>query len=817
MQKYNKQGLTTEEVIKLSQKYGKNTITRKKQQTKIEILIEVIMDPIILIMIVAMAIAFFNARNNGEYGEVIVISILILVNILISFIQEIKTLQKLESLNKLNQDYVHVIRDNKEQEIESVELVPGDLVKLKTGFIARADIELIEVNNLFVDESFLTGESLDVEKNTSDSIYSNSAIKNGTGYGVVQAIGMETKIGKIAKKVDEVEAIKSQLELKVLHITKILLIIAAITASTIALLTIINGYSIEDTLSMTISILIATVPEGLATVLAIVLTFMSQKMANNKALVKKVALLETLGEVEYVCSDKTGTITENKMTVTNVTNILENEVTVAISKAIMDTETPTSKAICKFLEKYDSQEKIEILDTIPFNSTDKKAAYLVQNNGDQKYIVIVGAPDFLITDIEKKVPEISNYTAKGLRTLAIMFAKTDLENLKDYQVAIAQDLDLISVFGIQDSPKKSAIEAIKIMHNAKIKTVMITGDGLATAKSIAKQAGIIESSADLAVSGEQLKAMSDEEFDQIVENVKVYARVNPEDKYRIVSRLQSKNKIIAMTGDGTNDSIALRKANVGIAMGIQGTDISKESADLILLDDNFATINEAIAGGRLIFDNLRKFIRQMLTSNAAHTGSILFALIFGLFLQAPVVLPMTAILILWVNIVSDAIPCLALGLDDPEKDLMNREPIDPDLKLLNGSTLAEILIRGLGIGFLVFVAFSLSLKAGNSEEYSRTIGFVVLSFGQLIHIFDARSFKTIYRKNIFENKLICIAVLASGALNLLIVYSPLQKVFGLESISFPDLIGSILIGSIMTFVFSFIKVIYQIIQEKRSR
>lgn len=814
MNEYNEKGLSSKEIETAKEKYGINEIKRKKQKNKLEIFIDVLKDPIILIMIAAMIISFISGQAENDYGEAIVILVLIIVNITISYVQEVKTVQKLESLNNLNQEYAHVTREGKEIKVEAKDLVPGDLVKLKLGFIARADMKLVKSNNIVVDESFLTGESQDVEKEIGEYVYSNSAIKNGEGYAIVQKIGMETKIGEIAKQVDEVKTVKSQLEIKILHITKILLLIAVVTATIIATLTLINGYSVADTLSMTISILIATVPEGLATVLAIVLTFMSQKMATNKALVKKVALLETLGEVEYVCSDKTGTITENQMTVSSVTNVLETELTTAISKKVIDTETPTSKAISDFLQKFDSDQEIEIIDSIPFNSTIKKSAYLVEAQKQQKYVVIIGAPDFLITDVERKFPEIKTYTEKGLRTLGIMFKETKLTNLSNYDLESVQNLDLISIYGIQDPPKKSAIEAIKIMHEAKIKTVMITGDSLATAKSIAKQAGIIENNDDLALSGEELQNMSDEEFDKIVENVKVYARVKPEDKYRIVSRLQNKNKIVAMTGDGTNDSIALRKANVGVAMGIQGTDISKESADLILLDDNFATINEAISGGRLIFDNLRKFIRQMLTSNAAHTGSILFALIFGLFLQAPIILPMTSILILWVNIISDAIPCLALGLDDPEKDLMEREPIDPDMKLLDTNTLIEILVRGLGIGLLVFITFTLCLKSGMTEEYSRTIGFIVLSFGQLIHIFDARSFKTIYRKNIFENKLIWIAVLSSAALNLLIVYSPLNKIFGLEPISFIHLISAIAIGSIMTFGFSIIKLFIQLNAEK---
>lgn len=816
MANFNKEGLTDREVLQARESAGYNEIRRKEQKSKLEILIDVFKDPIILIMLLAVLISFFVGQREGDYNEAIVISVLIIINVVISYIQEVQTIEKLEALNELNEDMVTTIRNGISTRVVARDLVPGDLVKLKIGDIARADMDIVEANNLQVDESFLTGESIDVNKKVDDEIFSNSAIKNGQGLAVVRRIGMDTKIGAIAKQVDEVQEVKSQLEIKILDITKILLVIAVIVALMIGILTYLNQYDIGTILTNTISILIATVPEGLATVLTIVLTFMSQKMAKNKALVKKVELLETLGEVEYVCSDKTGTITENKMQVTDVEYIEETPFTTAVLKMVIDQETPTSKAIYDYIRPLTTDVLVKRIDFIPFNSTIKKSASLLETDDGRRFIVVVGAPDFLVTNIEEKVPAIKEFTDKGLRTLGVMYQETEVDNLEVFSLEDAVDEDLIAIYGIQDPPKLSAIEAVRKLHSAKIKTVMITGDSLATARSIAKQAGIISSSSDLSLTGDELNSMSDKEFDKVVENVKVYARVRPEDKYRIVSRLQEKGKIVAMTGDGTNDSIALRRANVGIAMGIQGTDISKESADLILLDDNYATINVAVEGGRLIFDNLRKFIRQMLTSNAAHTGSILFALLVGMFTSGTIILPMTAVLILWVNVVSDAIPCLALGLDVPEKDLMERPPIDPDAKLLTPSMILEIGIRGLGIGLLVYLTFTYFLNNGYSETYARTMGFVVLSFGQLIHIFDARSFKTIYRKNIFESKTIWIAVIISALLNLLLIYSPLQTVFGLEAITPLDLLIGILISSVMTFGISLLKLLGQRIYETRE-
>lgn len=796
-------GLTQKEVTKQRESYGYNEISRKEGKTKLQILIDVVVDPIIMIMIVAMLISFISGFNHHDFIETYVIASLIIVNIVISFVQEVKTIQKLNALDAMNEDYAIVIREGQELEIRSRELVPDDIIKLKVGQICRADAQIITSNSLMVDEAFLTGESDEVSKNSGDFIYSNSSIKNGFAIAKVIATGKNTKIGQIAKEVDQVVEVKSQLELKIRNITKLLLKIAIITASLVFILASLNGMEFAERLEITISILIATVPEGLATVLTIVLTFMSQKMARNNALIKKVALLETLGEVSFVCSDKTGTITENKMTVSKYVEY-EPEL-MELASATIDKESPTSRAIYNKLEGLESN--VKKLDHIPFSSSLKKQVHLVQLNL-KKYIVVIGAPDFLISDANSKLDALSVYANEGLRTILFTYKETKIDSLSELKDNDLVNLNPLALFGILDPPKESAIEAIKHLQSAGIKPVMITGDNLETARSIAMKTGIITDPEELAITGSQLNNMTDEQLDQIIGKIRVYARTQPEDKYRIVSHLQKQGEIVAMTGDGTNDSIALKQANVGIAMGINGTDISKESADLILLDDNFSTINVAIMSGRLIFDNLKKFMRQMLTSNSAHTGSILFALLFGLMSNTTeIVLPMTAVLILWVNIVSDAIPCLALGLDTAEDDIMERPPIDPDLQILTKSMIFEILLRGLTIGLFVYLAFTKSIANGDSVAYARTLGFVVLSFGQLIHIFDARSFKTIYLKNPLKNHYLLMAVGLSSALNLFIIYSPLNQIFGLSPVSFTDLMTAIVFGSLVTFIYSAIKLL----------
>lgn len=798
------QGLSSNEVLIKQQESGFNEIKRKKEKTKLEILKEIVIDPIIIIMAVALIISIISADGSHGYSESYVIATLIFVNVLISFIQEVKTIAKLKALDKLNEATVVVIRDGKEQEIKSKYLVKGDIVKLAIGTIARADLKVIESTDVRVDEAFLTGESDEVNKVVNDVIYSNSPITNGRATAEVIAIGMATRIGQIASQVDEVDNVKSQLEIKILNITKVLLKFALSTAAVIFILALLNGYPLQTSFSFLISILIATVPEGLATVLTIVLTYMSQKMAKESALIKKTKLLETLGEVSYVCSDKTGTITENKMEVVDYKFYHDKNIITNIISNIVQPNTPTTAAVMKFIEGFSViNTPISILNEIPFNSKIKKSLTLVEFE-NKNYIIAVGAPDYLVDPIIID-PDFSNFGTKGLRTLLVAY--TEITDSKSFVINGEYKFKPLALFGIQDPPKQAAIETIKDFEKAGIIPVMITGDNENTAISIAKQTGIIKDEKDLALTGEELNQLSDLEFAKMVKQIKVYSRVEPENKVRIVRALQDHGQIVAMTGDGTNDSIALKQANIGIAMGHAGTDVAKEASDLILLDDNYATIEVAVRGGRQIFSNLQKFIRQMLTANAAHTGSILFTLIIGLILNENLILPMTPILILWINIVSDAIPCLALGIDNEESNIMEVDPIDPNLNILSKSMIFEILLRGLTIGLLVFIGFMYQLNIGQPELYARSFGFIILSFGQLIHIFDARSFNTIFKKNPFNNKWLIYAVIFSGLLNLMLLYTPLSVVFGLTSISLNDLMLAILISSIPTFIYSLIKLI----------
>ncbi len=797
-------GLTEKQVQVSRDKYGLNVLKQRKQKTKSKILLEILKDPIILIMLGAMILSILSNVDDKHFSEAFVIMLLVVINVVISFVQEVKTLAKLKSLEQMNEDKVVVIRAGKKMQIKAKYLVVGDLVELKIGAIARADMQVIVSHDLRVDESFLTGETDLVYKDEEKCIYSNSPIKNGYGYASVTQVGMNTKIGEIAQSVDEVLVVKSQLELKILQITKILLKIAICVGIIIFVLTLLTTKSLEISFSFAISILIATVPEGLATVLAIVLTFMAQKMAQNKALIKKTALLETLGEVSFVCTDKTGTITENNMQVTEAKYYESEQITHCMVSSVVDQDSPTTTAISKYLEQFQmiSKGSLIVEAIIPFSSTIKKSMHLVTNK-NEKQVIAIGAPDVLVQS-DQVLADVKKYASAGLRT--ILVASADVSG--DYELSVnTPSLKPLCLFGIQDPPKISAIDTVNEFHQAHIQPVMITGDNEITAKAIAMQTNIINNDDDICLNKHELDQLSDQEFGEIVEHVKVYSRVSPTDKVRIVSALQAKGNIVAMTGDGTNDSIALKKANVGIAMGVNGTDIAKDAADLILLDDQFQTISVAIQGGRLIFTNLRKFIRQMLTSNTAHTASILLTLLLSLCTGQYLVLPLTPILILWINIVSDAIPCLALGLEQPESNIMQKRPIDPDLNILTKTMIIEILLRGITIGLFVLIAFKYALAQTQDVQVARTVGFIVLSFGQLIHIFDARSENTIYQKNPFSNKWLIITVLISACLNLLIVYSPLNIIFELKVVKLKILVVAILFASFPTFFYSLGKLV----------
>ncbi|WOO89951.1 cation-transporting P-type ATPase [Mollicutes bacterium LVI A0078] len=798
-------GLNEKQVEDRIKEHGLNELLSKKSKTKFEIIIDIIKDPIILIMIAAFVLSIITNLEDGHFGEAYVILGLIVLNCVISFIQELKTLSELESLAAMNEDTVTVIRDGNEQEVKAKQLVVDDIVKLKIGDIVRADLEILTSNDLQVDEAFLTGESDFVAKDNGEVVFSNSSVQNGTAIGIVKSTGMNTEIGKIAKRVTDVEDVKSQLEIKILDITKLLMKIAILMAVLIFVLTLLSGKTVEEAISFATSILIATVPEGLATVLTIVLTFMSSKIARHNALVKKINLLETLGEVSYVCSDKTGTITENKMKVVEKQFFTSLNNSEQLLHLIIDDQSPTTRAIYEHINQITARNQIdfesgfEVIDFQPFNSQKKYSAHILQIE-NIKFLVCVGAPDILVNHMTLE-PYYTEYGNQGLRPILVSY-KQITDNCFEFS---PEQMTPLCLFGIQDPPKDSAVKTINEFEQAGIVPVMITGDNKVTATSIARQAGIIRSDRDLVLTHDQLNSLSDEELDQMILDVKVYARAKPEDKVRIVKSLQARNQIVAMMGDGTNDSIALRQANIGIAMGINGTDISKEAADLILLDDNYSTIDVGIQAGRLIFINIQKFVRQMLTSNTAHSSTIMFALLLDIFSQKNLLLPLTPVLILWINIVSDAIPCLALGLDDAESDLMSNPPIDPDAKILPTKMISEILLRGMTIGLLVLIGFTYTINQTDNVELARSIGFVILSFGQLIHIFDVRSSKTIYSRNPFGNKWIILTVGLSALLNLSLIYTPLNTIFGLAPIALNQLVIAILISSIPTFVYSLIK------------
>lgn len=887
-------GLTTEQVKVNAEKYGKNIVIKQESEHWSKILLETIADPIIIIMAIAVMISFAMAYLNPhdephKYLETGVILSLVILNVVMGFTQTIKAQNKIKELDSVVEYFHDVLRDGSWQKVNVTELVVGDIIKAKAGDILKVDARVIDENFLEVNEAFLTGEAENVSKNSNaihetglnphqikNTVYSGSFIANGNCTAVVTSVGMETEIGKIFDTIQSAEKEKTPLEITLEKLSKILVIVAFIGAAIIAVGCFAKGLGLGASLQMTISVLISVVPEGLPTVLTIVLTLGSAKMVKKNALARNLQAVETLGATSYVCSDKTGTITKNEMTVkkiyvngeffevtgegympsgdvldasgndatTNVSNLVETAAKVCDTTINVNDEGKyevigniTEAAILTVAEKIKlaaaNKEDLEVM--FPFNSTFKTMGAIYQENGKFMFYV-KGAPDYVTSystnilvnnSVEKLENHVDNFNAaidafadEALRTIAVAYKEVDASTVENDFETLLNDLTLLGVFGIIDPPKTEVMHSVKLLQSASVKVTMITGDYEKTAAAIARQIGLITPDRSIVMNGKQLDEMPEAEFLNVVEHVAVFARVTPDHKLRIIKALQANGEVVAMTGDGVNDSPALKKANVGVAMGIQGSEVSKDVADLILLDDSFSTIEVSIEAGREMFDNIRKFTRQMLTSNMGHFSTVLFTLMFGVYTTELGVLALTPLMILWINIISDAIPSMAIGFDVPESDLMQQAPRDINSGIFYGGLGSKIIIRGLFLGFLTFFMFQFSMNTMMNNPdvtteyavaFSQTIAFLTLSFAQLWHIFDARSNHSIFRRNPFNNKTIVGAVALSAALNILMVVTPFGNLLlGTVAIPLNIFVAVVLISSIPTFVLSGIKELFKL-------
>jgi P-type Ca2+ transporter type 2C len=809
--KTTKHGLSTTESQNRNQQYGLNELVEEKKDGPVKKFFMQFVDILIILLIVAAIAAYFV----GDAIDAAVILFVVILNATVGFLQENKAEKAMEKLKSLVSSEAVVIRDGKTQKIPASQLTLGDVVIIEEGDNVPADIRLIESYDLRIDESSLTGESLPVSKtselekaeNERETVaYMDSDVISGRGIGAVVEIGMDTSIGKIAEMLQG-EDTATPLQEKISGLGKGLGLIAVVVCVGVFILQYAKGVPPVENFMTAVSLAVAAVPEGLPAILTLTLALGMQRMAKVNAVVRKLLAVETLGSCTVICTDKTGTLTLNRMSVrdarlTSSERALEvcalcNNSSLSKGKVIGD---PTDGALLLYADEEDyNREELEkkyprIME-IPLDSTRKRMTTLNQK-GEEIYLYTKGAPEIILKrchfieedgDIRELTEEdrqgilgsLDEMTSEALRVLGLAYRKVSSDEDLEDKETLENNLIFVGLAGMMDPPRKEAADAVAICKKANIKVVMITGDHKDTAAAIAKEIGVLEGGKVL--TGPDLDKLSDEEFEKIVEEVQVYARVFPEQKVRIVEALQNKDNVVSMTGDGVNDAPALKKASIGVSMGITGTDVAKESSDMILQDDNFATIVHAIEEGRTIFDNIRRFVKFQLSTNVGAILTIVTASIMSL----PI--PFNPIQILWINIIMDGPPAQSLGVEPAEKGIMLRKPEKEDI--LPRKTLIRIILTGIvmAVGTLALYIYELSL--GVSVIKATTIAFTVFVMFQIFNVFNCKS------KTGFSNKFLLIAVAASFLLQVMAIYLPLlQGIFKTTAISAVDWVLIVLVA-----------------------
>ena len=870
-------GLTDEQISKQREKFGKNELKAQKKKSLFVKFLEQFKDFMIIVLIIAAIISGVVGYMQGEgITDSIIILIVVIVNAIIGVAQEAKAEKSLEALQKLSSHSAKVMRNGILTVVPSKELVPGDIVILDTGDFVPADLRIIEAANLKSQESSLTGESVPVEKYSEvikdekvgigdrvNMLFSSSLITYGRGKGIVVETGMNTEVGKIAGIINDTEKAETPLQIKLNKLGKTLGLVALAICAFIFIIGLIYGKEPLDMFMTAVSLAVAAIPEGLAAVSTIVLAIGVQRMVKKHAIVKKLPAVETLGSATVICSDKTGTLTQNKMTVkkifydnklVDIDKIEQNEIKddleklVYVSMLCNDTKVgrdneltgdPTETALVDmgFVLDFKPElfEMLPRVGEIPFDSNRKlmttihkyEDKYLVYTKGGvdellkrcNKYILNNEIKNDL-NNFKNSIQNINEKMAKeALRVLAMGYKELDHMPSDEEMKNIESDLIYVGMVGMIDPPREEAKVAVEKCKTAGIKTVMITGDHKITATAIAKSLGILENESE-AITGAELEEMSDEDLAKNIRKYSVYARVSPEHKVRIVRAWQKNGEIVAMTGDGVNDAPALKKADIGCAMGMVGTDVAKEAADVILTDDNFATVVSAVEEGRRIYDNILKAIQFLLSSNVGEIIVLFVAILitpllskaFGIDIK--LIEPLLPIHILWVNLVTDSLPALALAVDPAEKDVMTRKPLKPGKGIFTKGMTWRIVYQGIMIGLLTLASFCIGLatpesslpevynnegvRLSNEEvkvEIGQTMAFTVLALSELVHVFNIRNNKkSIFKTGIFNNSKLILAIAVSAALMFVILLIPsLRQIFSIPVLPLGNIIETILL------------------------
>ncbi len=815
-------GLDSKDIARLQSEYGPNVLAEKKKRTLIGRFFDQFKDVMIIILLIAAAVSFgviCVEKTWNELFEPALILIIVILNALMGVFQESKAEKALEALKNMSAPHARVIRDGEEHIIDAKQIVPGDIIKVEAGDFVPADARLIHSVSLKSEESALTGESVPAEKNADDiidgksalgdrsnMIFSGCSITYGTGLAVVTATGMNTEMGKIANLLAGEKESQTPLQQKLAQLGKYLGIIALAACAIVFVIGLISGIPILEIFMTSVSLAVSAIPEGLPAIVTIILSIGVQRMAKRNALIRRLPAVETLGSASVICSDKTGTLTQNRMTVVKAftdgesdaetvgdscsekikqlliygtlcsdgTVVFEN----GVAKHIGDpTETAIVLAAHKNgIKKEEIIKKYERLAEIPFDS-DRKLMTSVNRIDGKNIVIVKGAFDNLSLrctagNVEKAREVTEEMSREALRVLAIAIKEMETVPQNPTSEELENGLTLIGLIGMIDPPRAEAKDAVATSKKAGIKTVMITGDHVITAAAIAKQLGIY-SDGDRAITGKELDAMSDEELEEHIEEISVYARVSPENKIRIVKAWQKKGHVVSMTGDGVNDAPALKAADIGCAMEITGTDVAKGAADMTLTDDNFATIVDAVKEGRGIYANIRKVVGFLLGSN---TGEILTVFTSMLLFRET---PLLSMQLLWVNLVTDSLPAIAVGMESVEPDVMEKKPRPKDEGIFANGLGFSVIIQGILFAAITLLGFYIGKTVMRTLEAGQTMAFMILSLSQVVHAFNMRSEHSLFRIGFFSNKTLNIAAVISTLLMAVVLFTPVRYAFKL--------------------------------------
>ena len=816
-------GLSQQEAQSRLEKYGANKLAEKKKKTNLRRFLEQFQDVMIVILLAAAAVSFVVAcfgHDPMEFFEPLLILLIVILNAILGMVQESKAEKALDALKNMSAPHARVLRDGKEQLLDASQLVPGDIIHLEAGDFIPADARLLKSVSLKSEESALTGESVPSEKDAdvpveenaplgdrSNMVFSGCSVTYGTATAVVTATGMQTEMGKIAGLLEGEEETQTPLQQKLAQLGKYLGFVALAACAVIFVVGLLNGIPVLEIFMTAVSLAVSAIPEGLPAIVTIVLAIGVQRMVKKNALIRRLPAVETLGSASVICSDKTGTLTQNRMTLTKVwvegqsqlegissenspaarkllqygALCCDGSVTFGADGSEQHIGDPTETAILVAAHKNGMEQdalgkEYPRLAELPFDS-DRKLMTTVNRIDGELIAIVKGAFDMMATrcvqgDLEAAREKNDEMSRQALRVLAVGYRKLDQLPQELTSEELENGLTLLGLVGMIDPPRPEAKEAVALCRQAGIKPVMITGDHVVTASAIAKELGIL-SEGDRAITGAELDAMSDQQLDQEVEHISVYARVSPENKIRIVKAWQHRGQVVSMTGDGVNDAPALKAADIGCAMGITGTDVAKGAADMTLTDDNFATIVHAVREGRGIYANIRKVVGFLLGTNIGEVLTVFFAMI--LWHKTPLL----SMQLLWINLVTDSLPAISLGMEAVESDVMDHKPKPKDEGIFAHGLGIQVVLQGCMFALLTLVAFFLGERYGGSLEAGQTMAFLVLALTQIVQAFNMRSEYSLFRIGPFTNRKLNGAALLSLVLVCLVLFTPVGIAFGM--------------------------------------